>query len=158
MVGAGYIAVELAGVLHALGSKTDLFIRHDRPLRSFDKAIVDVLVEEMAVGGPCLHPHSEVAKVVKNTDESLTLYLKDGQEVEVDQLIWAIGRKPNLEGFGLDKTGVTLNDKGYIETDAYENTSVKGIYAVGDVNGKLALTPVAVAAGRRLSERLSMAK
>ncbi|HHR3330819.1 TPA: glutathione-disulfide reductase [Streptococcus pyogenes] len=154
VVGAGYIAVELAGVLHALGSKTDLFIRHDRPLRSFDKTIVDVLVDEMAVNGPRLHTHAEVAKVVKNTDESLTLYLKDGQEVEVDQLIWAIGRKPNLEGFSLDKTGVTLNDKGYIETDAYENTSVKGIYAVGDVNAKLALTPVAVAAGRRLSERL----
>lgn len=65
MVGAGYIAVELAGVLHALGSKTDLFIRHDRPLRSFDKAIVDVLVEEMAVNGPRLHTHAEVAKVVK---------------------------------------------------------------------------------------------
>lgn len=154
VVGAGYIAVELAGVLQALGSETDLFIRHDRPLRSFDKTIVDVLVDEMAVSGPRLHTHAEVAKVVKNTDESLTLYLKDGKEIEVDQLIWAIGRKPNLEGFGLDKTGVALNEKGYIKTDAYENTSVKGIYAVGDVNGKLALTPVAVAAGRRLSERL----
>ncbi|MGT2934906.1 glutathione-disulfide reductase [Streptococcus castoreus] len=154
VVGAGYIAVELSGILHALGSETHLVIRYDRPLRRFDRDIVEVLVDEMSANGPYLHTHSEIEKVIQNKDQSLTLHFKDGQQIEVDQLIWAIGRKPRLEGFGLEKTGITISEKGYIETDAYENTSVEGIYAVGDVNGKLPLTPVAVAAGRCLSERL----
>ncbi|MGT2744090.1 glutathione-disulfide reductase [Streptococcus phocae subsp. phocae] len=154
VVGAGYIAVEIAGVLHALGSQTELFVRHDKPLRSFDDDIVQVLVDDMTKSGIRLHQQAHVEKLVQNPDQSLTLHLTDGRHVEVDQVIWAIGRQANVSGFGLEKTGVSLTDKGYIETDAFENTSVKGLYAVGDVNGKLALTPVAVAAGRRLAERL----
>ncbi|MGT2932509.1 glutathione-disulfide reductase [Streptococcus catagoni] len=154
VVGAGYIAVEIAGVLQALGSDTHLLVRHDRPLRSFDKDIVKILVEEMEKSGPKLRPHTDVKELSQNPDKSLTLHFKDGHSLVVDQVIWAIGRKPNTKGFGLEKTGVELNEQGYIQTDQYENTSVKGIYAVGDINGKLALTPVAVAAGRRLSERL----
>ncbi|MEX2785218.1 glutathione-disulfide reductase [Streptococcus sp. H49] len=154
IVGAGYIAVELAGVLHALGSQTHLFVRKDRPLRKFDREIVDVLVEEMTETGLEFHPFSVPKEVIKNADGSLTLTLENGQTHEVDTLIWAIGRQANVTGFNLEVTGVELNDQGFIVTDAYENTSVEGIYALGDVNGKLELTPVAVAAGRRLSERL----
>ena len=154
VVGAGYIAVELAGVLHALGSKTDLFVRNERPLRTFDKEIVETLVKYMAESGLQLHTHTIPKEVKKNTDDSLTLILENGESYTVDAIIWAIGRKANVSGFGLEKTGVELTKGGFIKTDAYENTSVDGIYALGDVNGKLELTPVAVKAGRQLSERL----
>ncbi len=154
VIGAGYIAVEVAGVLNALGSDTHLFVRKDRPLRTFDKDIVDVLVDEMAKSGPTLHTHANATEVVKNADDSLTISFDNGETITVDCLIWAIGRAANTSGFGLEKTGVKLTEKGAIYSDEFENTSVPGIYALGDVTGKLDLTPVAVKAGRQLSERL----
>ena len=154
VIGAGYIAVEVAGVLNALGSDTHLFVRKDRPLRTFDKDIVDVLVDEMAKSGPTLHTHANATEVVKNADDSLTISFNNGETITVDCLIWAIGRAANTSGFGLEKTGVKLTEKGTIYSDEFENTSVPGIYALGDVTGKLDLTPVAVKAGRQLSERL----
>ena len=154
VIGAGYIAVEVAGVLKALGSDTHLFVRKDRPLRTFDKDIVDVLVDEMAKSGPTLHTHANATEVVKNADDSLTISFDNGETITVDCLIWAIGRAANTSGFGLEKTGVKLTEKGTIYSDEFENTSVPGIYALGDVTGKLDLTPVAVKAGRQLSERL----
>ena len=154
VIGAGYIAVEVGGVLNALGSDTHLFVRKDRPLRTFDKDIVDVLVDEMAKSGPTLHTHANATEVVKNADNSLTISFDNGETITVDCLIWAIGRAANTSGFGLEKTGVKLTEKGTIYSDEFENTSVSGIYALGDVTGKLDLTPVAVKAGRQLSERL----
>ena len=154
VIGAGYIAVEVAGVLNALGSDTHLFVRKERPLRTFDQDIVDVLVDEMAKSGPTLHTHANATEVVKNTDDSLTISFDNGETITVDCLIWAIGRAANTSGFGLEKTGVKLTEKGTIYSDEFENTSVPGIYALGDVTGKLDLTPVAVKAGRQLSERL----
>lgn len=154
IIGGGYIAVEVAGVLNALGSDTHLFVRKDRPLRTFDKDIIDVLVNEMAKSGPTLHTHANATEVVKNADDSLTISFDNGETVTVDCLIWAIGRAANTSGFGLEKTGVELTERGNIYSDAFENTSVPGIYALGDVTGKLDLTPVAVKAGRQLSERL----
>ena len=154
VIGAGYIAVEVAGVLNALGSDTHLFVRKDRPLRTFDKDIVDVLVDEMAKSGPTLHTHANATEVVKNADDSLTISFDNGETITVDCLIWAIGRAANTYGFGLEKTGVKLTEKGTIYSDEFENTSVPRIYALGDVTGKLDLTPVAVKAGRQLSERL----
>lgn len=154
VIGAGYIAVEVAGVLNALGSDTHLFVRKDRPLRTFDKDIVDVLVDEMAKSGPTLHTHANVTEVVKNADDSLTISFDNGETITVDCLIWTIGRAANTSGFGLEKTGVKLTEKGTIYSDEFENTSVPRIYALGDVTGKLDLTPVAVKAGRQLSERL----
>lgn len=154
VVGAGYIAVELSGVLNALGSKTHLFVRKDRPLRQFDRDIVASLLDSMEEDGSSFHPFSIPKELVQNEDGSLTLFLENGESYEFDAVIWAIGRKPNVAGFNLEKTGVALNEKGFIKTDAYENTTIEGLYALGDVNGKKELTPVAVAAGRRLSERL----
>ena len=154
VIGAGYIAVEVAGVLNALGSDTHLFVRKDRPLRTFDKDIIDVLVDEMAKSGPTLHTHANATEVVKNADDSLTISFDNGETITVDCLIWAIGRAANTSGFGLEKTGVELTERGNIYSDAFENTSVPGIYALGDVTGKLDLTPVAIKAGRQLSERL----
>ncbi|MGX7111585.1 glutathione-disulfide reductase [Gemella cuniculi] len=154
VVGAGYIAVELAGVFNGLGVETHLFVRRDIPLRKFDKDIVNTLVEVMEKEGPILHNHATPKKLKKNEDGSVTLILEDGRETIVDLLIWAIGRKPVTENLNLEVAGVKIDERGYIPTDKYQNTNVDGIYAVGDVTGRIALTPVAVAAGRRLSERL----
>ncbi|NPE55028.1 glutathione-disulfide reductase [Dickeya dadantii] len=154
VVGAGYIAVEIAGVLNALGSEVHLFVRKHAPLRQFDPLIVDTLVEVMNTEGPALHTESIPRAVVKNADGSLTLQLESGHEQTVDCLIWAIGREPANDKINLDAAGVALNNKGYIVVDKFQNTTVPGIYAVGDNTGAVELTPVAVAAGRRLSERL----
>ena len=154
VVGAGYIAVEIAGVLNGLGSETHLFVRKHAPLRTFDPMIVEALVEVMNAEGPQLHTQSVPKSVVKNSDGSLTLMLENGKTFEVDCLIWAIGREPANDNINLSAAGVKTNDKGYITVDKYQNTNVKGIYAVGDNTGAVELTPVAVAAGRRLSERL----
>ena len=154
VVGAGYIAVELAGVLNALGSETHLFVRRDMPLRSFDPLLAETLVEVMQAEGPTLHRQAIPQAVEKNADGSLTLKLQDGGSQTVDCLVWAIGREPDTSGLGLAAAGVTLDEHGYVKVDKYQNTNVPGIYAVGDITGQLELTPVAVAAGRRLSERL----
>ncbi|NBC97560.1 glutathione-disulfide reductase [Atlantibacter hermannii] len=154
VVGAGYIAVEIAGVVNALGADTHLFVRKHAPLRNFDPLIVETLVEVINTEGPTLHTQAIPEAVVKNADGSLTLQLEDGRSETVDCLIWAIGREPANDTFNLEATGVKTNEKGYIVVDKFQNTSVEGIYAVGDNTGAVELTPVAVAAGRRLSERL----
>lgn len=155
VAGAGYIAVELAGVLNALGCETRLFVRKHAPLRHFDPILYETLIKTMAENGPLLHPHSTPAAVTKNGDNSLVLHLDNGEQYTVDTLIWAIGRAPATEHIGLENTDVALDEKGYVKVDALQNTSAKGIYCVGDcmANGK-ALTPVAIKAGRLLSERL----
>ncbi|WP_332420075.1 glutathione-disulfide reductase [Vibrio metschnikovii] len=155
VVGAGYIAVEIAGVLHALGTETHLFVRKESPLRSFDPMIIDTLTEVMKTEGPTLHTHSVPKQVIKEADGSLTLHLENGQSCNVDTLIWAIGRHPATDAINLAATGVATNEQGYIKVDQYQNTNVEGIYCVGDImEGGIELTPVAVKAGRQLSERL----
>ncbi len=155
VVGAGYIAVEIAGVFHALGSDTHLVVRKDKPLRTFDPLMADTLVEVMNDHGPTLHTNSTPKSVEKHDDGKVTLHLENGESIgPVDCLVWAIGRVPATDKINLEATGVELDDKGYIKTDKYQNTSVDGIYAVGDNTGRVQLTPAAVAAGRRLSERL----
>ncbi|WP_047706605.1 glutathione-disulfide reductase [Plesiomonas sp. ZOR0011] len=154
VVGAGYIAVEIAGVMHALGAETHLAVRKHAPLRSFDPMLVDTLLEVIKTEGPELHTQAVPQRVEKHADGSLTLHLEDGRSLHVDCLIWAIGRKPATDRLNLDASGVELDDRGYIRVDMYQNTNVPGVYAVGDNTGRIELTPVAVAAGRRLSERL----
>ncbi|MDY4281071.1 glutathione-disulfide reductase [[Pasteurella] aerogenes] len=155
VVGAGYIAVELAGVMNSFGVETHLFVRRHAPLRSFDPYIVETLLEVMKTDGIQLHTEAIPQEVMKNADGSLTLKLEDGRAQEVDCLIWAIGREPATEMINLAVAGVETNERGFIKVDKYQNTNVKGIYAVGDIiEGGIELTPVAVAAGRRLSERL----
>ncbi|WP_209304358.1 glutathione-disulfide reductase [Pusillimonas caeni] len=154
VVGAGYIAVELAGVMNALGSETHLFVRQHAPLRNFDPLISETLVEVMQAEGPLLHTHSVPKAVLKNADGSLTLQLENGESHTVDCLVWAVGREPHTAHLNLKAAGVQVNPLGYITVDKYQNTNVPGVYAVGDITGQVELTPVAVAAGRRLSERL----
>ena len=154
VVGAGYIAVELAGMLHSLGSETHLVVRKHSPLRSFDPMLSETLVELMAEDGPTLHTHRTPEKLQKNADGSLTLSFVSGETIEADSVIWAIGREPANDNIGLQNVGVELNERGYVAVDKYQNSNVPGIYAVGDNIGKVELTPVAVKAGRLLSERL----
>jgi glutathione reductase (NADPH) len=154
VVGAGYIAVELAGVLNSLGSETHLIARHDKVLRTFDPAIQDVLVPWMQHTGINFHGNSNVAKVEGKRGGPLTIHLDSGRTIEVDTLIWAIGRKTNTEDLGLDNVGVKLDSKGNVIVDEWQETNIKGVFSIGDAQGKALLTPVAIAAGRRLSNRL----
>jgi len=155
VVGAGYIAVELAGVFHALGTQAHLLVRKDKPLRAFDDMLSDTLVEQMAKHGPTLHTNSTPSRIEKHEDGQLTVHLENGESVgPVEKLVWAIGREPATDNINLEAAGVELNERGFIVTDKYQNTSVDNIYAVGDNTGRAQLTPVAVAAGRRLCERL----
>lgn len=156
VVGAGYIAVELAQVLGALGTDSHLLVRRDRPLRSFEPAIIDQLLERMKQDAAVtLHTQSEVAKVEKQADGTLNVHTVSNEVIEdVDCLVWAIGREPATDAINLEAAGVEADEWGYIRTDKYQNTNVKGIYAVGDITGEAELTPVAIKAGRQLAERL----
>ncbi|MDP4537002.1 glutathione-disulfide reductase [Alkalimonas collagenimarina] len=155
VVGAGYIAVEIAGVLHALGSDTHLLIRKDRPLRDFDSDITDALLQRMQQDELQLHTHTNVTKVEQAVDGKLTISCEDGSMLfNVDCLIWGIGREPATDNLNLAAAGVITDKDGFIRTDRYQNTNVKGIYAVGDITGEAQLTPVAIKAGRMLAERL----
>ncbi|MCC2617193.1 glutathione-disulfide reductase [Aestuariibacter halophilus] len=154
VIGAGYIGVELAGVLHALGSETHLVVRKHAPLRNFDPMLYDTLMEVMADEGPTLHTHSDPQRIERNSDGSLTVHFSHGTSIETDCLIWAIGRAPATDNLNLEAVGVERDNRGHVIVDEYSNTSVDGIYALGDILGKVDLTPVAVKAGRLLSERL----
>lgn len=155
VVGAGYIAVEIAGVLNALGTDTHLFVRKESPLRSFDPMLVETVMEVMAKDNLQLHTNSVPDKVIKEADGSFTLHFESGETHNTDLIIWAIGRKPTTDKINLSVTGVETDQAGYIKVDEYQNTNVAGIYCVGDImQGGIELTPVAVKAGRQLSERL----
>lgn len=153
VVGAGYIAVEIAGVLNGLGSETHLVFRKDRVLREFDEMLSEALLENYSQQGMNLHPLS-VPKKVEKTEVGYQLTFENENTLEVEEIIWAIGRKPLVEDICLEATDVSLDEQGAIKVDEYQNTTQAGIYAVGDVIDKINLTPVAIAAGRRLSERL----
>ncbi len=155
VVGAGYIAVELAGVLHSLGTKTTLLVRKEKVLRQFDDMLSDTLMECMAQFGQDVRPHTQITLVDKLANGLLNITLTDGKILKnVDCLIWAIGREPNTHNLGLENTDIHITEKGYIPSDEYQVTNVKGVYSIGDVTGNAQLTPVAIAAGRRLARRL----
>ena len=154
IIGAGYIAVELAGVLHGLGVKTDLFVRKGGPLRGFDQGIVEVLVEEMKKNGQPLHTHKVPQKLEKLDNGDIQIHFEDGTTHTSQKVIWAVGRKANVQQLKLEAAGVELTERGFIQVDEYQNTTTPGIYALGDVSGEKELTPVAIKAGRTLAERL----
>ncbi|GAB0136082.1 GTP-binding protein gtr1 [Epichloe bromicola] len=159
IVGAGYIAVEFAGMFNALGTETHLFIRHRTFLRNFDPMIQETVTNEYERLGVHLHKESQASKIEKGANGKLTVTYKDSQGTEssvsdVDHLIWAVGRVPQTDKIGLKEVGVKLNEKGYVVVDEYQNSSVDGVYALGDATGQVELTPVAIAAGRKLAHRL----
>lgn len=157
LVGAGYIAVELAGILRSLGSEVTLLVRGTELLRAFDKLLRDVLKEELAGSGVKIVTECALTEL-KRTGEGLSLsgVVANGasERWEADTVLFAVGRAPNTEGLGVESAGVTLDPEGHVQVDQYQTTSCPTIHAVGDVAGNVSLTPVAIAAGRRLADRL----
>ncbi len=156
IIGSGYIAVELAGLMSSLGSQVTLLIRKGHVLGTMDCLLRDTLAEVIQDDpNIVLLSTTEVESVEKNEQGKLTLHCTKNQQVNnVDALVWAIGRVPNTADLNLDAAGVEMDSHGFIPSNEFEETNVKGIYSLGDVNGKAALTPVAIAAARRLSDRL----
>lgn len=159
VVGAGYIAVELAGIFNALDSDTSLFVRGPKALRKFDALVADTLDSEMKKQGLNVVPNATPVSVSKDEEgdgTTLTIELEDGSKHSgFEQVVMAIGRKPLIEPLKLENTDVTTaSSTGYIEVDEYQNTKAEGVYALGDVCGNIELTPMAIAAGRRLADRL----
>jgi len=155
VIGAGYIAVELAGVFHSLGTDTTLVVRGDKALRKFDTTISQYLHDSMVKSGLKVVGNGQVKDIVKESDGTLTLNTLSGEVLTgFDVLIRAIGRHPLTEALNLPSANVNVDSKGRIVVDEYQNTSSEGVYALGDVCGKVELTPMAIAAGRRLSDRL----
>lgn len=153
VVGSGYIAVELAGIFRSLGSEVSVFVRFDKLLRSFDPMLSDHLMQHMRDAGIEIVCDA-VPRAVSGTN-SIALETEDGRTFEgFDALLWAIGRQPNTAGLGLEHTGVETTPRGNVVVDAWQNTSAEGVYAIGDVTGRAELTPVAIAAGRRLGDRI----
>lgn len=154
VVGGGYIAVELAGVLQALGSRVSLRVRGPRLLDGFDEDITAQLVEDYRhLGVDCRLATPTTA--VERVDGGLRLRDGAGEWSEpVDEVVFATGRRPNVAGLGLDAAGIALDATGHVPVDAFNRTAVDGVYAVGDVTASPALTPVAIAAARRLMDRV----
>jgi glutathione reductase (NADPH) len=154
IVGSGYVACELAGAFHELGTEVELFIRKDHLLMSFDAMLGKSLMREMREQKMTIH-QQVVPASVREESGLKTLTTTDGRDFSgFDCLLWAVGRTANVTGLGLERAGVAVDDCNYIVTDGFQNTNVPGVYAIGDVTGRAALTPVAIAAGRRLSDRL----
>jgi glutathione reductase (NADPH) len=155
VVGSGYIAVELAGVFAALGSNTSLLIRKERVLRHFDPMLGDGLMQIMRDEGISILEHAVPIALERDVDGSLRVLLADGRVAgPFDEVVWAIGREPMVENLALDRAGIRLGDDGFIAVDPWQRTNIEGIHAIGDVTGQAQLTPVAIAAGRRLADRL----
>jgi glutathione reductase (NADPH) len=154
IAGSGYVSVELAGVFNALGSDVQLVVRKDGVLRSFDSMLSTQLMEAMDKNGIELDT-KVIPASVEQTDDGLVMRAEDGRVFgPVDCVIWAIGRSPNTESLAAANAGVRQDKYGFIPTDELQQTNVENIYALGDVTGRAALTPVAIAAGRRLADRL----
>jgi len=155
IVGSGYIAVELAGVLNALGSEVTLLVRGHYVLSHFDMLLRDVLMKELLSVGINVITNTTVESVTRTNTDDIHLSCHNNQHYAgFDCLLWAIGRKPNIEGLNLEQIGVKCSESGAIKVDDYQNTNVPGVYALGDATNKVPLTPVAIAAGRRLADRL----
>lgn len=154
IVGAGYIATELAGVFKALGSEVTLLMRGKLPLRGFDSLLRETLMEEMRKDGMNLLTCTELERVERDEEGLLTLFAGEQKLEGLDCLLWATGRVPNSDKIGLEHTDVQTDERGFVVVDSFENTSAPHIHAIGDVTGRVQLTPVAIAAGRKLADRL----
>lgn len=156
IVGAGYIALELAGVLNALGTETHLAIRYETVLRTFDPMIQTTITDWTEHTGVKIHKNTKVVKVEGTKQgEPVTVHFNTGEKIEnADYILWAVGREPVTEDCGLDKVNIKTDAKGNILVDEWQATNVPNIFSIGDCQGKALLTPVAIAAGRRISNRL----
>lgn len=147
VVGGGYIAVELAGVLNGVNVETHMFIRGDKFLRKFDPMIQKSMTDRYEAAGVHMHRHHAGFKEIqlvrdgKGKNRLIKLIGRDNSELEVNELLWAIGRAPEVKDLCLEIPGVKLSMSRHVVVDEYQNTSVEGIYALGDVTGQADLTP-----------------
>ncbi|MCC7632825.1 glutathione-disulfide reductase [Stenotrophomonas rhizophila] len=154
IVGGGYIAVELAGLLQALGSRVSLLVRGERLLERFDAELTAQLAENLRHQGVQLHFNYRLRELRREAG-SIVAYGHDGpHDAHFDQLFFATGRRGNSAGLGLEALGIVVGDKGEVEVDDWQTTAVPSVHAVGDIAGKVGLTPVAIAAARKLMDRL----
>lgn len=154
VIGSGYIACELAGVLNGLGSQVSLLLRKEHVLKGFDAMLGAALIRHMQEDGIDIQRTRSVAGLARENDGIRVHFADDESLGCFDRVIWAIGRTPNTEDLGLDNTQLQLADDGTVPVDEWQDTAVEGIHAVGDVTGAIELTPVAIAAGRHLADRL----
>jgi glutathione reductase (NADPH) len=153
IVGGGYIAVEFAGIFHALGSAVTLVIRGDKLLRGFDEDVRGFLGAQLAERGIAIHTGNKVARIEREAT-GLVAFTENGDALHADQVLYATGRLPNTQGLGLEEVGVELDADGAVKVDPWSRTAVPSIFAVGDVTNRLNLTPVAIAEARALAETL----
>jgi glutathione reductase (NADPH) len=155
VVGSGYISIELTGIFAALGSKTTLVLRGESALKEFDSMIGQATLKVLRDQGVEVVTNAWPQSLERNAAGALELEVRDGRRLKpFDSVLWAIGRTPAVEELDLERAGVKLDAYSFIATDKFQATSAAGIYAIGDITGRSQLTPVAIAAGRRLSDRL----
>ena len=154
VVGGGYIAVEFAGIFQGLGAETSLLYRGEMFLRGFDGAVRKHLHEELTKRGMDVQFNADIARIDKQADGSLKATLKDGRELIADCVFYATGRRPMLDNLGLETTGVKLDKRGFVEVDELYQSAEPSILAIGDVIGRVQLTPVALAEGMAVARRL----
>ena len=152
IAGGGYIANEFAGIFNEFGSKVCIVNRSDQLLRGYDESLRDRLLQISLMKGIDFHFNTTFKSISKNDDGSLHVELDGADDMDVDLVMFATGRKPNIDGLGLDAVGVELGDKGEILVDEYSRTNVDNIYAVGDVTNRVQLTPVAIREGQAFAD------
>jgi glutathione reductase (NADPH) len=154
LVGGGYIGVEFAGIFRGLGADVDLLYRQRLPLRGFDHDIRESLVEALEAQGVRLHPSVLLHRLEQLEDGCKRLHLTDGRSFDSDLVFFALGRVPNTAGLAAERAGVALEANGAVRVDSENVTSQPHIFAIGDVSNKMNLTPVAIAEGHHLADRL----
>ena len=152
IAGGGYIANEFAGIFHQFGTQVTLVNRTDVILRHYDQQLVDRLIQISLRKGIDFKFHATIDRVERRDDGSLHVAMTGCDDIEVDEVLFATGRKPNTDGLGLDVAGVTMGDTGQIKVDADNRTTVPSIFAVGDVTDRIQLTPVAIREGQAFAD------
>ena len=152
IAGGGYIANEFAGIFHQFGTHVTLVNRSDVILRGYDQQIVDRLLQIALRKGIDFRFNSTIEKIERKPDDTLHISMSGCDDLEADQMLFALGRKPNTEGLGLEQTGIELGEKGQVKVDADNRSSVPSIFAVGDVTDRVQLTPVAIREGHAFAD------
>jgi glutathione reductase (NADPH) len=152
IAGGGYIANEFAGIFHQFGSKVTLVNRSDVLLRGYDQQVVDRLIQISIRKGIDFKFHATIDAIEKREDGTLHVRMTGCDDVETDQVLFAVGRRPNVEGLGCEAAGVEVGEEGQIKVDADNRTNVPSIFAVGDVTDRIQLTPIAIREGQAFAD------